>query len=334
MNCHNKRFHDMIFDYVDGNLNTEAVEAVTIHLADCSECYKLETEYRQTIAGLEVVLENTARDHITDDILITYIDNPGALQIQEKSAVELHISICDVCNNKAEMLQRVAQEESFHRDYPILDWLRSPLHNVYYFIAHKPVAGIVAIAAIASIILIYWFTIGRDFGPGIRFTSAQDVIWLGEVTRGDQIPWLSDSTETARTKPDYPPPPPGYEGPWPPPDSGLSEFDQAPWSEDGLSRYGQTLLTVDEINGRAKVGVPFYAFFNKEKYQIQLQTSEDVVLQKIWVKKSSYYDQGVRLLIETTGLDPGEYRLVLISYKLEDEKITFSSVYPFLLVKD
>jgi hypothetical protein len=68
------------------------------------------------------------------------------------------------------------------------------------------------------------------------------VIWGAPVygDPGDETDPDNDSTDVAWDNPDYPPPPPGYEGPWPPPDGYETDGGEGDGSGDGGDEGGWT----------------------------------------------------------------------------------------------
>jgi hypothetical protein len=105
------------------------------------------------------------------------------------------------------------------------------------------------------------------------------------------------------------------------------------WLQESI-RSDRQLPEIHEENGRIRVGVKFLAFFDEEKYTIQLQSSGGAILQDLSIGRDAYNDIGIGLVIETSSLPSGEYRLMLISCSLADEKQSLQTAYPFILLKD
>lgn len=87
-------------------------------------------------------------------------------------------------------------------------------------------------------------------------------------------------------------------------------------------------------DGKIHVGVTFYAFFDEESYLIQLESPGGSVLTEIPVREEDYNGHGIPLQIEASSLDPGEYRLILVSHKLATGETGARTGYRFRLLNE
>jgi hypothetical protein len=280
MDCREKKIRDLILDYVEEKLDSGTAAQVKNHLGDCLECRTIEREYRQSIMGLKAVFTGVAKQHIANDTLVRYVDNPESISRSEKESLELHIALCSSCKEKVEMLQRVAGELSTTSLDSSSDWSGRGIGRIID-IPRRRLALSLAAAAIVVLVAIYWSIIGVGRGPQILFTSAENVTWLYESTRGEQpLPEISESEDWIR------------------------------------------------------IGIKFHAFFSEESYTIQLQTPKGDKLEECKIRQEDYDGTGVTMEIETSTLESGNYRLILISRKLADGQYSLRVAYPFKLLKE
>jgi hypothetical protein len=187
MSCNERKIRDLIFDYVDGGLDKQSAELVSQHLADCSECRKLENEYQNTINDLKSAFRELATEHCSNSTLVEYVDNPNALTAQDKENIQLHLSVCSSCEAKVEMLRQVALEESVNRLHIMPGWLRDLKDSLDQVFTRKPIVAIASVAVIVVVLSVgYWLTTEPDYGPQIQFTTLTDVTWLNESIRTEQ----------------------------------------------------------------------------------------------------------------------------------------------------
>jgi len=282
MECRDKNIRDLIVDFIDGNLDTQASRQVATHMESCPECRKLEQEYQQTIEGLRAAFAADAAAHIPNDLLVQYVDSPDNLDEKSVSGIRLHLAVCPACERKVEMLQQVGAEQASLQFNIIRNWLPGFGQNLTRAFAHRPIFGFsMAAVLILAFAVIYWSVTGTDRGMQIQFTSTQNISWLQESLRNDQ-----------------------------------------------------PLPEIHEKDGRIRVGVKFLAFFDEEKYSIQVQSIDGTILQEVSIGEDDYENNGIGLVIETRSLSPGKYRLILISRRPADESFSLQVAYPFILVRD
>jgi len=187
MGCRKKNIRELIVDFIDENLEPQAAQKVSEHLNECPDCRRLEQEYRQTITGLRAAMAEEAAEHIPNDSLIQYTDNPESLDENTISHIQLHLAVCSQCERKVEMLRQVGAEEVAVQSEKSRDWSSGLSRNVTRIFGHKPVFGFsMAAVIILAFAVIYWSVIGPDQGLQLRFASTRNVEWLSESIRSNQ----------------------------------------------------------------------------------------------------------------------------------------------------
>lgn len=277
--CDDKEIHSEIFSYIDGTLDAQTAEKIAEHLKGCPDCRRLEREYRRAIQGLRTVFDENALQHITNETLVEYVERPENLTDDVKDDIELHLAMCQTCEQKADMLRNAIAEEvpgrrdtASGRTIPIGEKLRQAFQQRA---ALSFAAAAVLLIALAAV---YWMTIPNNLGPRMEIAAGEDVTWISEATRG-----TSDLPE------------------------------------------------ISADNGWIHIGVLFYAFFDEERYAIQLNSRDGSILREIQVNQNDYNGYGIPLRIEASSLAAGEYQLILVSSNLETGKTGTPVAYRFRL---
>lgn len=198
--CGDRKIHSEIFNYIDGTLDAQTAKKVAEHLKDCPDCRRLEQEYRRAIGSLKEVLEENVRQHISNEVLVEYVDRPESFTGDFRENVELHLSVCRSCEQKAEMLRRVGAEQKHRQPNVTRNWLITISHDISRAFGRRPIAAFSAAAVlILAFAIVYWLVIERSHGPDIRFVATQDINWLAESTRSDQtLPKIREDNDWIR----------------------------------------------------------------------------------------------------------------------------------------
>lgn len=189
MSCRKSEIRSLIFEYVDGTLSVESARRVAEHLEECSECRALHLDYQSTIAGLRAVFEGDATEHIPNETLVDFVSGPETLSDADRESIELHLTVCTACEQKAEMLRKVTLEESSIPAASTNDSSLALFPRLVRSFQQKPGIGIASVGlAAAALLIICLVTIGRDPGTAMFVAPSADVVWLSESTRGEQVP--------------------------------------------------------------------------------------------------------------------------------------------------
>ena len=187
MNCTNRKVRDLIFDYIDGNLEVEAQRQVEEHLAVCEDCRSLEREYRHTIDETKAFFAKSAMEHIANETLVEYVDSPQKLTRSQREAVEFHLDICPTCSGKIKMLERVATESSPGVPKVVTRGFLDCLRGMGEMLMRRPAVAFATAAVILAIAIPLGYIIRSQMAGGVKveFVQAADVVWLHELQRSD-----------------------------------------------------------------------------------------------------------------------------------------------------
>jgi len=185
MKCSDKNIRNLIFDYVDSNLDENNQKEVELHLIDCQDCRNLEKEYRGTISGIRSFFKESAQAHIPPETLVDYVDNLDELNKSQREAVELHLDLCGTCYKKVEMLKQVASTSVITDKRTIIDRFLEIVRNFFTQLTAKPAVVIATTVIILLIAVPMGYLINSHLTgkPQIQFTQAKKVTWLREAQR-------------------------------------------------------------------------------------------------------------------------------------------------------
>ncbi len=187
MKCSNTEMRELIFGYVDGTVDATQQNRIEQHLSRCPSCRQLESEYRLTIADVEAVLTESAREHVDNETLVDFVDGARDLPKSEKEAIELHLDLCSQCSRKVEML-RTAASASAASEAPKFRWpTLSRISWIPATAARRPVVALAAAAVIAlvAVPVVRLLITQPATGPVLEFAQTADVVWLQELTRDE-----------------------------------------------------------------------------------------------------------------------------------------------------
>lgn len=184
--CNKTDIRNMLIDYVDGSLDDQSTREVAQHLASCEECRGLELEYRETIHNLRLSLEAEREDHIPNEKLVRYVDDPTALVDADIESVELHLAVCPPCEEKVVMLKRVSFEQLSPTGTSIggiFDRISSAIRTL----TARPAVGVSGVAALILVMCIGYLAMTDGWHESyMQFTSSENGVWLHESVRGEQ----------------------------------------------------------------------------------------------------------------------------------------------------
>ena len=181
---------ELIFDEIDGNLGEEQADELNLHLSTCPECRKLRQEYLDTIESIKLQGKEVTCQHITNEELVDYVDDPRELSEAQREMIELHLDLCHRCQKKVSMLRQIDRESSaaYSEKEPgtSIPWFR----KMSYAITNRPVVVIASAAALLLAILIplgYVLRLHYADESRLEIITDKDVVWLSELTRTSQV---------------------------------------------------------------------------------------------------------------------------------------------------
>lgn len=119
--CSNNEYSQLVPDLLVGDLAPDEAEAVTKHLESCPACQ----EHRDFLAKFnkgvrKFVIEN-AKIHPTTDNLVRFAEERSQLDDDQVGQIELHLLLCEQCQEEHEVLLSLERELATERSRPMTD---------------------------------------------------------------------------------------------------------------------------------------------------------------------------------------------------------------------
>ena len=97
----------LIPDFVLGRLSHGEMARVQDHTAECTQCASFLAHCRTLLDDLVTFEQLEVRQHLSEDFLVRYAEDPAALNESKKGLVETHLLFCGTCTDELRRLKEL-----------------------------------------------------------------------------------------------------------------------------------------------------------------------------------------------------------------------------------
>ena len=187
MPCSDSKYSSLIVDYISGDLLKHKVSELVDHIESCRDCQDLHNYLLKFRSGLKRFESEEVKQHPATDRLVAFSEYKAKLDSNSRKQIEMHLLLCDQCQEEYETLQQLEQE-IFAKERRFAsgakegrNWLRNIVQPFTQLLSKPAFAYSVAAAAVLLMSITVFKSQEAEFPIAI---TTQQLSILTEQVRG------------------------------------------------------------------------------------------------------------------------------------------------------